>query len=132
MVTLLLHLLRLLPMRCGGRQRTRFQQSRSSITIAQSNLCLNRCPARDAIVLLRSPAGTPSQTSRRQYAIGWPRRAGSSTACRSTQSGRGMIAVLPGARPSSHAYRRPDACSEGGATTYPDCSQSASQTVSSC
>ena len=40
----------------GGWQRTRFQHSRTSIATEASTPCRSRCPARDAIVLLRSPS----------------------------------------------------------------------------
>ena len=81
----------------GGRQRTRFQHSRTSITTAASTPCRSRCPAIEAIVLFRSPSRTPSRTSRRQWAIGCPSRPGSSTAW-STQSGNGAKAASSGVR----------------------------------
>ena len=49
----------------GGRHRVRFQQRSCPITATASTPCLSRCPAKEAMVLLRSPTGTQSQTSMR-------------------------------------------------------------------
>ena len=46
--------------------RMRFQQSNSSRMTGSSTSRQSRCPASDAIVLLRSPSPTPRRTSARQ------------------------------------------------------------------
>ena len=50
----------------GGRQRTRFHASISSITTSGSTPCHKRCPANEAIVELRCHSFTPACTSSRQ------------------------------------------------------------------